>query len=300
MSNRTKMWLVIAACLIVVGCIIFGGVMTMLKWDFTKLSTFKYETNTYTVTESFRDISLTTDTARITFIPSENGECTIVCNEKENAKHFVGVENNTLVIKLVDNRKWYEHIGIDFTSPKITVTLPQGAYGALFLKSSTGKITIPKDFQFGSMDVSVSTGDITNYASVLEDVKIRTSTGDLTLENISARDVTLSVTTGKVNISNVKCRNLTSKGSTGKLIMQNVIAAENFSLKRTTGDIRLEGCDAAEIFAKASTGDIRGTLLSPKTFIASASTGDITVPESMTGGKCELHTTTGNIHITVG
>ena len=45
MSKITKIWLIIAASFVLIGCIIFGGVMTMLKWDFTKLSTDKYETN---------------------------------------------------------------------------------------------------------------------------------------------------------------------------------------------------------------------------------------------------------------
>ena len=39
-----------------VGCIIFGGVMTVLKWDFGKLSTNKYETNTYEINEAFKQI----------------------------------------------------------------------------------------------------------------------------------------------------------------------------------------------------------------------------------------------------
>ena len=50
MSKGVKIWLIIAACLIVVGAIIFTGVMSVLKWDFKKLSTAKYQTNTYQIT----------------------------------------------------------------------------------------------------------------------------------------------------------------------------------------------------------------------------------------------------------
>ena len=63
MSKITKIWLIIAASLVLVGCIIFGGVMTMLKWDFTKLSTGKYETHNYEIDEKFNNISIVTDTA---------------------------------------------------------------------------------------------------------------------------------------------------------------------------------------------------------------------------------------------
>ncbi len=54
--NKTKIWLIVAVALILVGLIIFAGVMTMLKWDFSKLSTEKYVTNEYTVREKFEKI----------------------------------------------------------------------------------------------------------------------------------------------------------------------------------------------------------------------------------------------------
>ena len=45
MGKRMKIWLIIAAALILIGCILFAGVMTVMKWDFTKLSTVKYVTS---------------------------------------------------------------------------------------------------------------------------------------------------------------------------------------------------------------------------------------------------------------
>ena len=44
MSKATKVWLIIATSLLLIGCIICGGAMAMLNWDFTKLSTTKYDT----------------------------------------------------------------------------------------------------------------------------------------------------------------------------------------------------------------------------------------------------------------
>ena len=37
MNNKTKIWIIIAWSFLLVGIIIFGSVMTKLKWDFTKL-----------------------------------------------------------------------------------------------------------------------------------------------------------------------------------------------------------------------------------------------------------------------
>ena len=65
MSKKTKIWLITASCIAIVGLIIFAGVMTAMNWDFTKLSTVKYETNTHEITEEFKGIKVDTNTADI-------------------------------------------------------------------------------------------------------------------------------------------------------------------------------------------------------------------------------------------
>ena len=319
MSKTTKIWLIIAASLVLIGCIIFGGVMTMLKWDFMKLSTSKYETNDYEITEKIKNISIITDTADILFVPSENQKTSVVCHEQKNKKHSVTVQNGKLVIEIVDTRKWYEYIGINFGTPKITVYIPQGEYGALFVKSSTGNVEIPKEFKFENIDISESTGNVTNYASASENIIIKTSTGNIRVENVSANtldlsvstggvavsnvtcesDVKISVSTGKTNLTNIRCKNVVSTGNTGEISLNNVIAAEKFSIERSTGDVKFYGCDAAEISVKTDTGDVTGSLLSNKVFIAQTDTGNVDVPQTATGGKCEITTSTGDINISI-
>ena len=71
MKKSTKIWLIIAASLVLIGLIIFAGVMSMVKWDFKKLSTVKYETNNYEITEEYRNISIVTNTADIVFVGGE-------------------------------------------------------------------------------------------------------------------------------------------------------------------------------------------------------------------------------------
>ncbi len=319
MSKITKIWLIIAASLVLVGCIIFGGVMTMLKWDFTKLSTGKYETHNYEIDENFNNISIVTDTADILFVPSEDPKTSVVCHEQKNMKHSVTVQNGKLVIEIVDTRKWYEYIGINFGTPKITVYIPQGEYGALFVKSSTGNVEIPEEFKFENIDISESTGNVTNYASASENIIIKTSTGNIRVENVSANtldfsvstgritvsnvtcegDVKINVSTGKTNLTNIGCKNVVSNGDTGAISLKNVIAAEKFSIERSTGDVKFDRCDAAEIFVETDTGDVRGSLLADKIFVVQTNTGNVDVPKTATGGKFEITTSTGDINISI-
>ncbi|MBE6870677.1 MAG: DUF4097 domain-containing protein [Ruminococcaceae bacterium] len=319
MSKSTKIWLIIAVFLILIGCIIFVGAMTVLNWDFAKLSTGKYETNEYEISEVFGAVSVDTDTADIKLVHSEKSTASVVCCEQEKVKHNVKVEDGTLVIKVNDTRKWYEHIGFNFTSPKVTVYLPQGEYDTLSIKSDTGNVEIPKDFTFKSIDIKESTGSVINRACASEGIKIKTTTGNIYVENISASalelvvstgmvtaldvkcegEVTVNVSTGKTYLTNVTCKNLVSKGSTGDISLTSVIAEEKIFVKRSTGKVKLDGTDGADVFIETDTGDVRGSLLSDKVFIAKTDTGKIDVPNTTAGGRCEITTNTGDITVKV-
>ena len=317
MKRRTAIWMIVGGTLILLGCMIFLGVMTMYKWDFSKLSTVKYESNEHTVTEPYRGISIRTVSADIVLVPSDGSDTTVTCYEEVNVRHTVSVKDSVLVIEVHDTRKWYEHIGIVFQQPKITVSLPEGIYGALQIHAVTGDVSIPKGFEFESIDISEKTGDITVRSSVSGSAKIRATTGDIRAEQLFAGSLALSVTTGEISVSdvtcggdlclnvttgegelcNIRCRNFTSSGTTGSLSLENLIAEECLSVERVTGDVRLDGVDAAELFIKTSTGSVTGTVLSEKIFLAHASTGRVDVPHTASGGKCEITTTTGNIRI---
>ena len=299
MRKTTKIWLIIAVSLVLVGSIIFTGIMSVLKWDFRKLSTVKYQTNLYEITENFDDISIKTDTADVIFALSDDGKCRVGCYEDKKEKHSVTVQENTLVINIVNQKSWYDYIGINFGSPKITVYLPKTEYTSLVIKTNTGDIEIPKDFKFHNVDISLSTGDVDFYASVAELIKIKASTGDISLENMSAGSLDITVSTGDVDLKNIECNSILSSGSTGDVTLKSVIAKEKFSIKRSTGDVKFNGCDAGEITIETDTGDVTGSLLSEKVFINKTSTGKIDVPNTVTGGKCEIKTDTGDIKITL-
>lgn len=319
MDKALKIWLIVAAALVVSGGLAFVGAMAAAGWDFSKLSTNEYETNRYEIEEAFTAISVDTDTADITLVPSADGTCRVVCEERENAKHTVSVQDGVLKVKVDDTRKWYEYIGIWVRSQKITVYLPEEEYGALSVKSDTGRVAIPENFRFESIAVSERTGEVFCRASAAGGIRItattgrvhvegamadslfvEVSTGDVTVKDVMCNgDITVKVTTGDANIVSTTCKNLYSDGSTGDLSMKDVIASENFSLERSTGDVEFERCDAAALFVETDTGDVEGSLLSKKVFITKTDTGRVRVPSSSGGGRCEITTDTGDIKITV-
>ena len=286
MSKKTKIWLIVAASLVLAGGLLFGGVMTMLNWDFSKLSTSKLTETAHTVTENFTSLSIATKTADITFLPTEDENATIVCWKFEKETYAVTVQDGTLVIALEQSRKWYDHIGIHFDTPSITVYLPKTHYTSLVVNSNTGEVTFSKDFSFENVDMGLSTGDVTFCGSADHSLKIKTSTGKIRLENVTAGSIDLSVATGKTFLTNVQCQSLTTTGDTGDILLKNVVAADRFSITRDTGDVAFDSCDAGEIFVETDTGSVTGTLLTDKIFITQTDTGKVDVPKSVTGGRC--------------
>lgn len=320
MKVRTKAWLLTAAALVLLGCILFAGILFSEGWEISTLSTIGYETNTYEISETFHNISLMTDIADITFEPSADGRCTVICHEEAKARHRVCVETDTLRVEVSDKRTLYNFIGINFDTPKITIYLPETAYAALLIEESTGNIEMPEGFSFADVDISLSTGNVAFCASASGQIKIKTSTGNITAKALSADsldltvstgrvtvtdvrcagDVTVGVSTGKASLTELTCKNLTSTGSTGELMLARVIAEEKISAQRSTGNVTFDGADAAEIFVKTETGDVKGSLLTNKVFLTQTDLGDIDVPKTTDGGLCEIHSNTGDIKLEIG
>lgn len=294
-----RKWFFTAAVLIVSGVILFAAIMMINGWDFAALNTMNYVTNTHQIGSSFSTLSIASDTADIEFVKSEDGVCKVVCYEPEKCKHRVTVENDLLTINMVDERKWYEYIGITVGNPKITVYLPENEYTSLHIKESTGDISIPKDFSFKTMHISVSTGHVKNFASAKE-INIKATTGNIYVENVFLNSLTVSLSTGRLNIANVTCEgSATISTTTGDITLKNFLVENKLSVEASTGDVELSASDAREIFIKTSTGDVTGSLLSDKVFIVQTDTGDLNVPKTTNGGKCEIYTSTGDIEITV-
>lgn len=320
MRKTSIIWVVIAACFILIGGVCFYLTMAANHWNFSLLDNKKMETTTYAINEEFHNISVNSDTEDIEFCLSEDGMCKVVCCEGEKEKHTVSVQNGTLLIERMDTRKRYDYISLfSFGSPSITVYLPQAEYDSLSIEGDTGDIAIPEDYYFGSIDMSLSTGNVDCSASSSGQIHIITDTGDIRLQNLSAGELDLTVSTGhvavmsvvcegnvgvavstgKTNLTDISCKSVSSTGNTGDITLKDVIAVDMISIERSTGDVRFEQCDAGELEINTDTGKVTGSLLSAKVFLAHSDIGDIDMPETTSGGKCKISTDTGDIKITI-
>lgn len=279
MKKITKFWLIVATLLIFSGSILFTLSMSLIDWDFSKLGTVEYETNSYEINEDFQSISIDTTTTDIIFKKSDD-KVKVECLEISKLKHKVEVIEGKLTISYIDSRDPLDNINIFTKTPKITIYLLEKDYVSLEINNTTGDIAIEHSFKFNTIDIELTTGDIL-------------------LNSITTKTINIEVTTGDVTLKNTIGEALFIKGSTSEIILNNTILSKEIKINNTTGDVMLNECDSPKIYIKTTTGDILGTLLSDKDFTTNSTTGDINVPDSSSNETCELITTTGDIHIRI-
>ena len=321
MRTSVKVCIIVAASLMLLGALVFGVTLALGGIDIIRFGGVEYMEREYEIDYEFKNISIKDKTADIEILPTKDSKTRVVCQESKGLSYTVSANaEGTLEIELVDSRKWYEHISFfSIGKSEINVYLPAGEYGALSIEGSTGDVDIPEEFAFESVDVSLNTGDVECYASAKGLLRIKAGTGDIHLEGVTAGkvdlsvstgrvsisalecegDVSLKVGTGKANLAGVDCKSFFSTGDTGDLMMKGVVAEELFCIERSTGDVSFDGCDASEIYVTTDTGNVLGSLLSDKVFIVDTDTGRVNVPKSITGGRCEIKTDTGDVKITV-
>lgn len=318
MNRSGKKWIIAAVILIAAGALLLVGALAAVRFDITELSTQRFQTNTYEFNEDFDKISVDVRTAAVTFVPSEDEVCRIECFEEDTQPHSVKIQDGTLMISTVDNRKWYDNIVLSFKTPAITVYLPKEAYDSLFVVSKTGNIEIPDGFSFETVTITGTTSNITCDAFVSKDIEVNTTTGiisvgssdaetielsattgKITLGSSDAETIKLSATTGTVTVNDAVCNHMTAETGTGQVRLENVIAKESIRVETGTGGVYFEECDALDISVKTGTGSVEGTLLSEKIFDVRTSTGSVSVPDSTGVGRCEITTGTGNVEISL-
>ena len=309
--------LIIVACsCIVAGLVLLCVSFFMSNGDLSIFTAASYVDNEYIFEEDFDTIEITDDMAKIELLPAEDGKCRIVLFERERMTHTASIADGKLSIKVKDERKVFDYIGIfNVKTPSVKVYLPKSEYSSLSVSTHTGRITLPDSLSFGSatlsvttgftsvrsnisgaLSISATTGDVHIESVSLSSLNVSTSTGDLRLKSVDAtQNLNISTTTGDIDMSNVNCKNLSVKVSTGEISMRSVIASEQIKVDSTTGDVELERCDAATLKMTTTTGDVEGTLLSDKIFYANSDTGKVRVPSSDSGGKCEVKCDTGDI-----
>lgn len=273
-----------------------------------------YEAKTYTVTEAFHSVSVSTKTAAITLAPAADGVCRVECAERKRLTYAVTVTDGVLSVELCDTRAWYERL-FNFATPSLTLYLPQPSYDALTVRGSTGSLKVLADLTFGSVDATLSTGDVIFCATVTGNVRIhgstgktvlenltvasldlKRSTGDITLTGVSASgDVAVCVSTGDVTVTDLVAGSFRSEGSTGDVTLTDVRVGTRLEIKRDTGDTTVTDCEATDVALENSTGKVCLTGVRAVTLDSRADTGNLLLRDTIAEEKLTVVRSTGDV-----
>ena len=265
-------------------------------------------------TAAIRALEIDSGSADVKLIPVTDTVCRVQCTESSVLRTKVSLEDGTLHIVRRRVGAW-SLFSISLKEDFIYVMLPVQDYDSLWVRSSSGGVSVPEDFRFNNAIISASSGGIGFSAAVTGTLDLETSSGGVALADVSPAELRVAVSSGGLAIaggspgnvdlhcssggmrlSDVHCDALAAETSSGGIRFSDVIASGKMTLECTSGSIRLEDCDAAELRIQCTSGSVSGHLLTPKIYSASATSGSVRVPTGGSGGLCEVKTTSGSIH----
>ena len=115
--KKSTVTIIVAVCLIVAGIAIAGAAFSMAEFDFKNFGTESYEEVTHTIEGDFKHIVIATDVHDIELYPAEDGVSKVVGDESAEIKIRVECAGGYLTVKTEDARKWFDFVGISFSSP---------------------------------------------------------------------------------------------------------------------------------------------------------------------------------------
>ncbi len=302
MKKSKKILITVAVILVAVGMICgFCGIYS-LGFNFNEISTSDFVTHTYTVEDDFTNIIIEDAESNINFYKSNDDKCRVLCDEREKVTHTVVNENNTLTVRVKDERNWFERINIGFfiADMRVSVYLPKNKYDSLNAASMSGDIDVANEFTFDNAKVGSISGDVSVKADVKQELNISSTSGDVIINNISATEcINASSVSGEIDLSNVKGKEIFAKTISGGVMLTDTVASQKLKANSTSGEIDLKRCDAKNIVLDTVSGEISGTLLSNKQFITETTSGTVNVPQCVSNEECRITTVSGDIYIKI-
>lgn len=300
MKKSRKISVITAAALTAAGIVISFAAMLAADFDFGKFSTDSLEERVYENLGEFHNIEIESNEFDLHILPSADGKCRVVSWESEKSENSVSVENDTLRIKSINNRKWYEHINITIGETRtVTVYLPEGSYGTLTAKTSSGNVRLSPGIVFESASLVSTSGNIIAENAKADILHLQSTSGNVKADGADAPSLTAESTSGDVRLININTVNVSASSISGNVLLENFTAKSKAQLETTSGDIRLKSFDADTYDLKTVSGNIKGTVKSPKNFDATSVSGSVNVPSAEDASRCTAKTSSGDIKITV-
>ncbi len=269
------------AC-IVAGCMtVFGGLMGVATaaathFDVAKLSRERFTESSYVWDDSFFVLHVEADCDDVQILPSDNDQCRVVCPESEKVSYRLEQVDDTLYVRRVDSRRWYDMIGF-FWRPegsKVKVYLPvlKGVYGdssraSLQVKTTSGNIEVAAEGNFREQELRSSSGSITVDHSGISHMEIsvgdsscvtaETTSGDIAIRRLRGGTLSATSTSGDVEVDEVNYEEIHLASTSGDIKAQKIgSSCDSLSVTTTSGDIEMQDISTQDCTLYSVSGEI--------------------------------------------
>ena len=315
-----KMALIIALVCLIAGALIFGIGWGLLQNNPIDKNVFQDKVYSFCTDELPTQINIRTTNSCVEFRTTTESEWRVECMDKERVYHKVELIDGVLTIQEIDDRQWYERIGLfaNLRPQRMIVYLPEGAYGLLDVCVTSGDISMPLGFAFSNVTLKSTSGDISFAADATGAVNIKVTSGGIAVSgsiggaleiSCTSGDIAVSGsiggaleifgTSGDIEIKNVTPTSITIQNTSGDIDMVDVVCSEACMIEKGSGSVNLKCCDALSFNIATTSGDIHASLLSAKTFDCHATSGDVHTPRDGNGGTFRAKSTSGDIRVTI-
>lgn len=300
MKKSIKILIIVAVSLLVAGAIVMTIGFATTGFSFNNLS--GYEETTHTVEQPFECIKISEIDMDVRIVLSNDEAVKIKTYDREKLKLNVSVEDGALKLTRIDEKKWYEFIGVNFGISNHVITtlyLPAGEYKELTVKTLSGDVSLTKDLSFTSVSVDTLSGDVSGSVNSKGKIGIETVSGDVDLFDLNESTLTVNTTSGDIEVKNSSLASVAVKSTSGELSFEGVIAS-TFDFYTVSGDVDLERSDANNVKIETTSGDVDCIFLTGKIYDYHTTSGRVNVPQSdSNGGACHIKTTSGDIKIRI-
>ncbi|MBQ9778850.1 MAG: DUF4097 family beta strand repeat protein [Clostridia bacterium] len=325
---KNKIW-ALALILLVSGLALMLCVLAVSGFSFTAISTLSFTESSVDLTDAeITDIEIDTGFFDVVILPTEEGEGASVrhagCAEYF---HMIELTDGKLSIRVVDNRAWYQKIGIFNTTDelsKLELRLPKGIYRNLKITTASGDTTVNDTaFVFDTAAVFTASGDTQLFATVGKECQVNSASGDIEITNMTGGPIIATTASGDIVIADCTPRDLYIESASGDITLARILLTESttrlesasgeisltdvlggigcsLEIKTASGDVSMLQSDAGHIVIDTTSGEVKMRLLSGKDFQVSSTSGDLDYPASdSTGGICRVETTSDDVEISV-
>lgn len=268
--KKTKLVLIIAGALCIAGILIAGISFTALGWDVTRLDTSpELEQKLYTVSAAeVTDITVDTDNFAVEVVSSANQDINLVYYMNETKQ--CDISNNDGKLKMVyQSHSSLKQIfqmfkGFKDLNNVITVQVPVGYTGDLFMKSANAHISVEETRITGNLTLQSQNSSIQLDEVVCASVAAVNSNGSIRAENMQSDVVRMETQNASITLESVIGRQFHLSNENGKIKAEESTATESATMKTSNGSVKLDRMASANFDLSADNGSVSGTIKGKK------------------------------------